>query len=171
MRIGLLCGTIGPHSAILIFLTCAAMKAAERCVDGVRGSGGRAACCLAWSANASGLSHNSSRANLSGFSMLWNSSNCWQPRSVRDSSQRGLKARANSAPLPGAALIETTRRTAISILPDAGWRVAGTGKTLAQGRAAATIMEGGLPDHRRRACVLAPDGLPRECITGYFRRV
>ena len=36
MRIGLLCGTIGPNSAILIFVTCAAMKAAESCGDGVR---------------------------------------------------------------------------------------------------------------------------------------
>ena len=54
-----------------------------------------------------------SSANLSGLSTLWNSSKCWQPASLRDSSQRGLKAWANSAPLPGAAVIETTRRTAM----------------------------------------------------------
>ena len=35
-RTGLLCGTIGPSSAMLIRFTCAAMNAADRIGDGVK---------------------------------------------------------------------------------------------------------------------------------------
>src|SRR5947199_9607089 len=43
-----------------------------------------------------------------------------QPGSLREASQRGLKACANSAPLPDAAVIETTRRSAMALRPLSG---------------------------------------------------
>jgi hypothetical protein len=62
---------------------------------------------------------NSSRTSFSESKTLWNTSNCSQPASCRETSQRAFIACASSAPLPGAAWNVTTSRTAMAS-PQAG---------------------------------------------------
>jgi hypothetical protein len=54
---------------------------------------------------------------LVGSKTLWNTSNCSQPASCREISQRAFIACASSAPLPGAARNVTTSRTAMAFPP------------------------------------------------------
>src|SRR4029077_7087866 len=81
------------------------------------GKGGRCACSLAWASSAAWSFHNSSRTSLSGSETLWNTSNCSQPASCRETSQRAFIACASSAPLPDAAWNVTTSRTAMAFFP------------------------------------------------------
>jgi hypothetical protein len=54
---------------------------------------------------------------LSGSRALWNTSNCSQPASCREISQRAFIACASSVPLPGTAWNVTTSRTAMAFPP------------------------------------------------------
>src|SRR5258708_15970715 len=62
----------------------------------------------AWAVDDSG------RTSWWGSRRLWNTSNCWQAASGRETSQRAFIACASAAPLPGAAWNVTTSRTAMA---------------------------------------------------------
>src|SRR5260370_12784900 len=55
--------------------------------------------------------------HMSGSETLWNTSNCSQPASCRETSQRAFIACTSSSPLPDAAWNVTTRRTAMAFPP------------------------------------------------------
>src|SRR6266498_90198 len=93
--------------------------------------------------------------------MLWKISNCSQPGSFIASAHRALYACASSEPLPGAAVIVTTSRTAISPSRYSPFRHPGHSRSASRGgqhapgagrvERAAVDDDGAVDDHVRDA--------------------